>query len=258
LELWSGSPHLPFPHLATRTSHRRPQKPTTQTTAPGPKLFLLQQRAPVIPGRQRAFAANLAAWLAAAGVAQVVVLSGLDAQFRREAQLEGSQVRFLAATEFLAAATAAAPGGSGGGDAATTTAAAAAAAAAAADTAAADAEARRLAGLKLSAPESAAAQSLASLGVTRLEPDAVGRELELHSKLPPWPLLAALAEAKVPATLLGRFASEGDNVPDALALAGVALQLLAAQKLAEAAGGAKLKTPTSWAGLYGRPREEVA
>jgi hypothetical protein len=43
---------------------------TTGTRA-GSKLFLLQQRAPAIPGRQAAFCSDLARWLAASGAGQV-------------------------------------------------------------------------------------------------------------------------------------------------------------------------------------------
>lgn len=57
-------------------------------------MFLLQQRAPAIPGRQQAFAGEVAAWLGAVGVGQVLLLCGLDAQYRREQQLEGSQLRY--------------------------------------------------------------------------------------------------------------------------------------------------------------------
>jgi hypothetical protein len=67
----------------------------------GSKAFLLQQRAPVIPGRQQAFAAELAAWAKAAGFAQVLLLAGLDAQYRREQQIEGSQLRFWSSTSAL-------------------------------------------------------------------------------------------------------------------------------------------------------------
>ncbi|KAI8470845.1 MAG: PAC2 family-domain-containing protein [Monoraphidium minutum] len=216
----------------------------------GSKLFVLQQRAPAIPGRQKAFSAGLAAWLVAAGVAEVVVLAGLDAQYRRESQLEGPQARFLTASQ-LAAAAAAPPPPPGG--------AAAGGAAPGAEEAAA-----RLAGLALSGREAAAAEAAGALGVAALEPDALARELELHSLLPPWPLLSALAAAPLPALLLGAFASEGDNTADGLGLAAGALRLLAARGAAPAAaggdaaaGGPQMRTPASWAGLYGRPLEEV-
>jgi proteasome assembly chaperone 2 len=61
-------------------------------------VFLLQQRAPAIPGRQQAFAAELASWAKEAGVGQVLLLAGLDAQYRREQQLEGSQLRYLSSS----------------------------------------------------------------------------------------------------------------------------------------------------------------
>lgn len=61
-------------------------------------MFLLQQRTPAIPGRQKAFAAELAAWAEAAGFGQLLLLCGLDAQYRREQQLEGSQLRYLSSS----------------------------------------------------------------------------------------------------------------------------------------------------------------
>jgi proteasome assembly chaperone 2 len=241
-----------------------PPAPSLRT--PGSKLFVLQQRAPAIPGRQRALAEEVAAWLAAAGAAQALVLSGLDAQYRRESQLEGSQARYLPAAAFAAAAAAPAPphissprggGGSGGGGGNADVAVAAAAAEVSA----------RLAGLALSGAEASGAAAAEALGVARLEADALARELELHSLLPPWLVLAAAAAAGLPATALGRFAAEGDNVADGLALAKLALNLLARLGVLPAGGGgggagapeaAALKTPGSWVGLYGRPYEEVA
>lgn len=40
-------------------------------TLPGSNIYLVQQRAPAAPGRQREFAESLAAWAKSAGVAQV-------------------------------------------------------------------------------------------------------------------------------------------------------------------------------------------
>ncbi|KXZ42832.1 hypothetical protein GPECTOR_115g326 [Gonium pectorale] len=54
------------------------------------RVVFLQQRAPAALGRQAAFAAELVGWLAAAGAAGVLVLSGLDAQLRRDRQLDSS------------------------------------------------------------------------------------------------------------------------------------------------------------------------
>lgn len=71
---------------------------TTRLCPAGSPVFLLQQRAPAIPGRQQAFAAELASWVKAAGISQVLLLTGLDAQYRREQQLEGSQLRYLSSS----------------------------------------------------------------------------------------------------------------------------------------------------------------
>ena len=58
---------------------------------------MLQQRAPAATGLQRHYAKALAEWVVQSGFKQVVVVTGLDAQYRREAQLEGgSQLRWLA------------------------------------------------------------------------------------------------------------------------------------------------------------------
>jgi len=62
-----------------------------------PATFLLQQRAPAMKGRQEAAAQSLAAWARGAGVARVVVVCGLDAGLRRDAQITGPQVRYLQA-----------------------------------------------------------------------------------------------------------------------------------------------------------------
>lgn len=61
-------------------------------------MYLLQQRAPAIPGRQQAFAQEVSKWLASANVKQVLLLCGLDAQYRREQQLEGSQLRYYSSS----------------------------------------------------------------------------------------------------------------------------------------------------------------
>ena len=68
-------------------------------------------------------------------------------------------------------------------------------------------------------------------------------ERALHGLLPPWPLIAACAERGLPSLLLTSFVSEGDNLPDAAALATHLMELLAADPavaptLAKAAGAA--------------------
>jgi proteasome assembly chaperone 2 len=51
-------------------------------------LFILQQRAPAVPGRQRAFAEAAAKAAKSGGVARVLLLCGLDAAWRRERQID--------------------------------------------------------------------------------------------------------------------------------------------------------------------------
>ena len=58
-----------------------------------PGLALLQQRAPTLPGAQRAFAAELADWAHKAGFAQVLLLAGLDPQLATGTQLGAAPLR---------------------------------------------------------------------------------------------------------------------------------------------------------------------
>jgi hypothetical protein len=180
----------------------------------GSKAFLLQQRAPVIPGRQQAFAAELAAWAKAAGFAQVLLLCGLDAQYRREQQIEGSQLRFLSSSSAQEGA---------------------------------EQQQQQQQG-------QAWGQSCEAAGVQQLEPDVVQNEKELHGLLPPWPVLQELQSSGVPSTLLSTFAAEGDNAADAMQLAGTVLTLLDKRGLVSHVqqGQQQIQVPCSWAGLMGR------
>ncbi len=56
--------------------------------------FLLQQRAPAAPGLQQAFADALIGWAQSSGVAKIFILGSLDGSFRRDDQLQGSQLRY--------------------------------------------------------------------------------------------------------------------------------------------------------------------
>ncbi len=56
-------------------------------------MFLLQQRAPAMLGRQAAYAASLMAWARSQGVARMVVLSGLDSALCKDKQILGPAVR---------------------------------------------------------------------------------------------------------------------------------------------------------------------
>jgi hypothetical protein len=208
-------------------------------------VFLLQQRAPTIPGRQQAFAASIMTWAKQAGFSQLLLLCGLDAQYRREQQIEGTQLRFLGSSSTSS---------SGADTAGSSEPPATAAAAAGADSDA-----------------GGFASSCATVGLRQLESDIIQTEREVHGLLPPWPLLDAAQQQALPATLLATFAAEGDNVEDGLLLAGKVLQVLQLQGLvdaaAAAAGGAagggdaqqgegkvqmQLQVPCSWVGLYGR------
>jgi hypothetical protein len=206
----------------------------------GTRVFLLQQRAPTIPGRQQAFSSSIMSWAKQSGFCQLLLLCGLDAQYRREQQLEGTQLRYLDSSSTAA--------GSGSEQPA---AAAAAAAAAAGD-------------------DASFAGSCTAVGLRQLESDVIQTEREVHGLLPPWPLLDAAQQQVLPATLLATFAAEGDNVEDALQLAGRLLRVLqlhglvadAAAAASPASGGGEvqgsgqaqvsLQVPCSWVGLYGR------
>eukprot|EP00198_Chlamydomonas_reinhardtii_P005486 XP_001694822.1 predicted protein [Chlamydomonas reinhardtii] len=188
-----------------------------------PPLVFLQQRAPAALGRQAAFAAELVTWLHAAGAAGVVVLTGLDAQLRRDRQLDSSPLRFLASTEQLRAACAAA------------TALHAATAPPPPDPytyAAGDL------GGGLGGPAAAAA-ALASAPLAELEQELRDEELQLHHSLPPWPMVSEATRQRLPYAVLGCFAAEGDNAAEGLALAGHAVRLLAALTAGGAEGEGK-------------------
>lgn len=169
--------------------------------------FILQQRAPAIIGRQQDYANSLAIWLQQQQVGRVLLLCGLDSQYRRDRQIEGPQTRYLAT-------------------------------------------------------DAAGGQHCESLGIHKLEDDVIANERELHGLLPPWPLIDALAERGIAYTMLTVFAAEGDNVPDGILLARVALQLLQQQQQEGATASdaqlSDIRTPCSWVALYGRPLNAVA
>ncbi|PNH04000.1 Proteasome assembly chaperone 2 [Tetrabaena socialis] len=169
----------------------------------GRPLIFLQQRAPAMAGRQAAYAAELVGWLREAGVATLVVLTGLDAQLRRDQQLDSSPFRYLASSDDLRA------------------------------------------------------QCASLAGVQEFEPSIRDEELELHHSLPPWPLVKESSAQGLPCVVLGCFAAEGDNAAEGLQLSAHALELLRAMggeagSAALQARGLALRTPRSWAGLYGR------
>lgn len=241
-------------HVQVSTS-RHAQHPVTACAshAAGSRVFLLQQRAPAIPGRQRAFAAEVAAWAAAEGIGHILLLSALDAQYRREQQLEGPQLRYLAA---------ASTGGAAQGEVAAPPTPGIGGAAAAAGAAAGAPPTRQLQALQLG-EEGAWDSCCRAAGLKQLEGDVITTEREVHGLLPPWPLLDASVRSGLQCTLLSTFAAEGDNTHDSLQLAGKVLAVLQQQagllpQAGAAAGGnsdvtAALKVPCSWsASLFGR------
>eukprot|EP00878_Enallax_costatus_P010526 GHUV01010991.1.p1 GENE.GHUV01010991.1~~GHUV01010991.1.p1 ORF type:complete len:296 (+),score=104.94 GHUV01010991.1:234-1121(+) len=207
---------------------------------PGTRLCLLQQRAPAIPGRQQAFANSIAEWAKQQGISQTILLCGLDAQYRRDRQLEGTQLRYWNSSSSGAApadqqATLAAVGASS------------------TSTAQQDACQR-----------DATAAACQAVGFMQLEQEVTDTEREVHSLLPPWPLLDALQQQTLQHTLLAIFAAEGDNVQDSMMLASKVLAVLKQLEMLPAAdvagdtssssaqAGLQLQTPCSWVGLYGR------
>jgi proteasome assembly chaperone 2 len=64
------------------------------------KLYVLQQRAPAVPGRQRAFAEAAARAAKEGGAARVLLLCGLDAAWRREQQLDDAAAHPLRTVAF--------------------------------------------------------------------------------------------------------------------------------------------------------------
>ena len=57
-----------------------------------PACFLLQQRGPVVTGRQQAFSEEFMEWAKLQQFKRIVVISSLDASMRRESQIDGLQV----------------------------------------------------------------------------------------------------------------------------------------------------------------------
>jgi len=237
---WQSKPHQWYwPSAVLRIHYRRHRQHSSRSyncmrvaqtcllvLSTGSSLCLLQQRAPAIPGRQKAFAAELAAWAKEAGFSQVLLLSGLDAQYRREQQLEGSQLRYLSSSS--------SSGGGGAGSSA----------------------ASPEQGQPPEQQQQQLAASCKAVGLQQLEADVIENEQELHGLLPPWPILEELQRTEVPHTLLSAFAAEGDNTADAMRLAGSVLSVLALQGLVPSSQQKQseqaLRVPCSWASLFGR------
>ena len=73
----------------------------------GAGLAVLQQRAPTLPGAQRAFAAELADWAQKAGFAKVLLLAGLDPALATGAQQGAAPLRHYSSSASPASPSAA-------------------------------------------------------------------------------------------------------------------------------------------------------
>eukprot|EP00242_Pyramimonas_sp_CCMP2087_P011175 CAMPEP_0198210528 /NCGR_PEP_ID=MMETSP1445-20131203/20399_1 /TAXON_ID=36898 /ORGANISM="Pyramimonas sp., Strain CCMP2087" /LENGTH=258 /DNA_ID=CAMNT_0043884611 /DNA_START=77 /DNA_END=853 /DNA_ORIENTATION=+ len=167
-------------------------------------LVVMQQRSPVVPGKQREFANDLAAWIEKCKFKEVVVLAGLSAKWRTEQRIGlGFQLCYLAST-----------------------------------TGTTDSSHPRC----------------EELGCKRLTDEEFGPEARKESRMPPWPLFEALQRSSVgmSTVTLVAFCNEGDNIPDAAAMA-----QLTADFLSQEAEPAALqwRMPPSWGHLYGPPPE---
>lgn len=131
--------------------------------APGHKLFFLQQRSPVIPGRLRFFATHLGEWAKAQGFARVFIVGSIDAAIRKDVQILDRGLRFVSTDDDLSS-------------------------------------------------------WLVAAGLKELEEDLFERE-EGERRVSPWPLVHRLRVEGIVACCVLSFASEGNNVPNSLALA---------------------------------------
>jgi len=62
---------------------------------PHKKITFVQQRSPVIRGHNRTFAKNLIEWIKSASFREIILLVSADASYRSDAQLFGSQLRYI-------------------------------------------------------------------------------------------------------------------------------------------------------------------
>lgn len=66
-------------------------------------IYILQQRAPVIAGRKRAFSEHLIDWAKSQGCSRVVIVGSLDAGRRRDTQITDRKARFVGTDKELGA-----------------------------------------------------------------------------------------------------------------------------------------------------------
>ena len=215
--------------------------------APGGGAVFLQQRAPAAPGTQRAFAQALASWAKEAGVAQVR-WRGNGFMPLTESAANPPALTFCAISPPSGLPCAPSPPRPrqvvvlGSLDAATRV----------------DAQ---LAGpqLRCWAPGTSGggeelAAACAGAGLAALEPAWFEGGKPLGERLlPPWPLLRACSEGGVPAAAALTFATEGDNQPEAYALAAAGAAVLGL-RLGAGEGCQPWVQPPAWRHLDGGDR----
>jgi proteasome assembly chaperone 2 len=172
--------------------------PNTSATS---NTFILQQRAPVAPGLQQAFADALVGWGQSNGVAKFIILGSLDGSFRRDDQLQGPQLRYWVASN----------------------------------------------------NEELVKFCSETAGLRCLEEEWFADKPLEERLTPPWPVVKACENAKVPCAAILAFVLEGENIPDAVDVANAAVKVVPALG-AGAGGGEGWKQPPSWKYAFGGAR----
>lgn len=203
-----------------------------------PGFALAQQRALVAPGAGRAFANDLAAFVARCAPRECVLLASVPstrANVDPERPGPGAPIGAVAFRSVCVGP---------------------------------DAEARRArlradAGVEALLEEDADHHHLPDANANA-NANGTASESPFASRAPPWPLLAALAERGVPATCVVAVCSEGDNTEDAVAMANLARKLwpemfrsLKGSTTGEGEGPGRddafaFAPPPSWAAAYGQ------
>lgn len=198
-------------------------------------LVLIQQRAPILPGRSALFASRVLAWAEEAGVAQILLLSSCHEYTRSDSHLSGSQFRYV----FEA-------GGS---------------------MASLENDAQTgLCKIKLSVEASMKSAAVSPLEdfAWPLPPSVPANTVRgsltgmMGGGVTKW-LVAEAARCQFPCTALISFASDGDNAGHALQLAACGSRVLRAIAPDATAWPAKFtqQTPRSWAFVFGPPSDRM-
>ncbi|KAJ1644368.1 hypothetical protein J3B02_003988 [Coemansia erecta] len=167
------------------------------------KWTVLQQRSPPLPKHHRKFASELLQYIKSGGFSRVVVLASSDAALRTDELIDGSQIRTLSVNCL-------------------------------------DEElAARLKGLSLGELNADGRGGSMSRGA-----DGLKLTLKrLHSAGVTRPLIELCEQAGIPTFAMVSFVNEGDNVPDAIALANAANAVLGVAAESEVS---QWRPPQSW------------